>query len=148
MPAATRPLALRAPVPDASTGGIPPRRPRNVVREWREALGAYVRELRLARGLSGTELAHAVGLTNRQSISYIENGEQSVPPERIGAFANALKIPTADFARVVLRYSNPWLYAHLFGADEALQWELESVGERVAAYDRNKRQARAAKQDK
>ena len=101
------------------------------MREWRETLGQYIGDLRNERGMTGQDLADAVGMNSRQFISAIETEQTSVPPERVAAFADALKVPRAEFARTVLRYQNPWLYADIAGLDADLAAELENVAERI-----------------
>lgn len=124
MQSPTRPLAFRS-TPDAPVLGRPRRR--NIVREWKETLGAYIADLRNARGMSGQELADAAGMGSRQFISAIETGQTSVPPERVVGLADALNVPRAEFAATVLRYQNPWIYAELIGADDLLRQELEDA---------------------
>lgn len=98
---------------------------------WRLALADYVREARVNAGLTQTELSEALDLTSKQFVSGIETGRTSIPPERIGAFADVLGINRKEFAKTVLRYSNPWLFAELFGADKKLKEEIAMAPERV-----------------
>lgn len=98
---------------------------------WRLDLAEYVREARVNVGLTQTELADALELTSKQFVSGIETGRTSIPPERVEASADALGLDRKEFASVVLRYSNPWLYAALFGADKNLKAELAGAPDRV-----------------
>lgn len=49
------------------------------------------------------------------AISAMENGRQRVPPERYEAFARALDIDAAEFAKTMLRYDNPEAWRLMFG---------------------------------
>jgi len=98
---------------------------------WRIALGAYMRSLREAAGLTQTELGEAVGMQNKQMVSGIETGRASVPPDRLAALADALDIDRAELAKRVLRYQDPWSYALLFGLDAHLKAELDAAAPRI-----------------
>ena len=102
-----------------------------VVLKWHLALADYIRDARLSAGLTQAELADKIGATSKQFVSGIETGRTSVPPERLGEFADALGIDRAEFTKTVLRYSNPWMYAELFGADRQLKAEIAVVGDRI-----------------
>src|SRR5690348_12291747 len=91
---------------------------------WRMELAQYVKELRVNAGLTQSELCELLGLDNPQFISGIERGKVSIPPERVGDFAKALGVPREEFAQNILRWTNPWMYAELFGADSRLKSEL------------------------
>lgn len=54
-------------------------------------LGGELRRLRLARGLSLRELAHALGILHTSYVAY-ERGVVMPPPERRAALAHALGI--------------------------------------------------------
>jgi transcriptional regulator with XRE-family HTH domain len=82
--------------------------------EYRVALGDYIRELRLGRGMTQTELAKAVGVSHKASISAIEVGRNVVPAERYIQFAEALGVPKEEFVEEILRHTNPWAHAVLF----------------------------------
>jgi transcriptional regulator with XRE-family HTH domain len=82
--------------------------------EYRMALGAYIRDLRLARGMTQLELAVAVGVTHKATISAIEVGRNALPAERYLQFAQALGIAPKEFFKEVLRHTNPWGHAILF----------------------------------
>jgi transcriptional regulator with XRE-family HTH domain len=102
-----------------------------VALRWRLALAEYIRDARVAAGLTQSDLADHLDLNSKQFVSGIETGRTSVPPERLEAFAEALSIDKVEFAKVVLRYSNPWMFAALFGADKQLRAELASTPDRV-----------------
>ncbi len=60
----------------------------------RQAFGARLRHLRLARGLSQERLAEAADL-HRNHVGTIERGERSVGLDTILALAGALDVPPA-----------------------------------------------------
>lgn len=91
---------------------------------WRLALAKFIREHRVAVGMTQDELGDAVGLGSKQFVSGIETGRLSIPPERLEAMANALQIGTREFAKVYLRYGNPWVYRLLWDDDTELDAEL------------------------
>jgi transcriptional regulator with XRE-family HTH domain len=99
--------------------------------EWRLALADYIREARRLKGMTQAELATAIGVNNFQFISGIENGRTSIPPERQRILADVLGIDRAEFAKVVMRYSNPWMYADVYGEDAKLRAELRVAPERL-----------------
>lgn len=74
---------------------------------WRLALAKFIREHRVAVGMTQGELGDTVGLGSKQFVSGIETGRLSIPPERLEAMANAPQIGTREFAKVYLRYGNP-----------------------------------------
>lgn len=102
-----------------------------VALRWRLALADYIRDARVDAGLTQAELADRLDLNSKQFVSGIETGRTSVPPERLEAFAEALGIDKVDFAKTVLRYSNPWMFAAIFGADKKLREELANTPDRV-----------------
>lgn len=102
-----------------------------VALRWRLALADSIRTARVDAGLTQSDLADRLDLNSKQFVSGIETGRTSVPPERLEAFADALGIDRVEFGRNVLRYSNPWMFAVLFGADRKLREEIGSAPDRV-----------------
>ena len=64
--------------------------------------------------MTQTELATAVGMTHKASISAIEVGRNVVPVDRYFGFSEALGIAPDVFFRKVLQLTNPWGFAMLF----------------------------------
>lgn len=91
--------------------------------ELKAALGAYIRNARVARGMNQAELARAVGMNYYTAISAIEVGRNTVPPERYLAFARALGINPKTFMKNVLRLTNPWAFAMLFAENPTSEFE-------------------------
>ena len=62
-------------------------------------LGAAIKQVRTARGLTQTELAQAVGFSSAgKSIALIEQGRRQVSVKSLNSLANALSIPPACLA--------------------------------------------------
>ena len=85
----------------------------------RAEMGAYIRELRDAKGMTQAELAEAVGLRWYTNIGAIEIGRNSLPPERYMDFARALGVDPKEFGERILQTTDPWAYAMLFAKNPA-----------------------------
>lgn len=59
-------------------------------------IGEKIRALRIERGMSQNDLAHACGYTSRASINKIELGKVDLPQSKIKAIANALDVSPAS----------------------------------------------------
>ena len=81
----------------------------------RRAAGAWLRDLREARGLSQRQLANLLGIEFYSFIAQIEAGRGRIPPERYEAWALALGADPRDFVRDVLRHYEPMTWRILFG---------------------------------
>src|SRR4051794_1931338 len=81
--------------------------------EYRRAVGDFIVEKRLARGLTQLQLAKMLGLRDT-AISAIELGRNSLPPERADEMAEALGLNKRAFGKFLLRHTNPWLYAMIW----------------------------------
>lgn len=102
MPSVTNPLATRR-----------DEEGRDVGHELRHAFGRQLRKWREARGLTQLDMGKALGIRDT-AWSAIELGRNSLSPERYHDAAEALGVPAAEFAQVMLRYYNPWLYGMLW----------------------------------
>lgn len=104
----------------------------DALKALRAALGAYVRQLREARGLTPREAARALGI-GYTALSAIENGRNTIPPARYAAFAEVLGVQPAEFAKRVLGLTDPWAHVMLFHPDpEAATADLNKMlGERI-----------------
>lgn len=99
--------------------------------EYRREMGAYIRHLRLERGMTQIELGEALGM-GMTAVSAIETGRNSLPPELVEACAEALKVPVKEFAKVFLRWTNPWMYKiFVDDHDPRLLQDLASMPTRV-----------------
>jgi transcriptional regulator with XRE-family HTH domain len=88
---------------------VPPKGP-----ELRKRAGAWLQAQRKAAGLSQIELAGKLGLKYYTFVSQVENGFGRVPNDTMEAWARALGIPPAAFARQLLAFYEPVLHKLLF----------------------------------
>ncbi len=86
--------------------------------DLRRRLGLWLKTQRERAGLTQRELADLVGLEPGNGISAIENGRANVQPERYDVYCAALGMTQDDFAQVVLRHTDPWLYKVIFKSRE------------------------------
>lgn len=80
----------------------------------RKVAGAYIRELRLQRGLTQKELSKLLGLEYYTMISGVENGNNRVPPEALASWAKALRVNPREFAKRLLSHYEPRYFEALF----------------------------------
>jgi transcriptional regulator with XRE-family HTH domain len=87
-------------------------------KELRRRAGAWLKELRACAGLSQIQLAERLGLKYYTFISQVENGFGRVPTESMEAWAHALAVEPAAFARRLLSFYDPELHRLLFEVKE------------------------------
>ena len=83
-------------------------------KKMRREAGAWLKELRNRAGLSQIELAEILGLKYYTFISQVENGFGRVPNDSMEAWARALNVAPAEFARHLLAFYEPELHKLLF----------------------------------
>lgn len=99
----------------------------------REIVGQRIRALRLEAGLTQQQLADLVSEGSWWTMwSEIERGQKNLPPELWERTAEVLEQDPHEFARFMLRHTNPWCYAILYGADNELQAELAEIPKRYS----------------
>lgn len=81
----------------------------------RQEAGRWLKSARETAGLTQAELAERVGLRYYTFVSQVESGLGRVPIETQGAWAAAVGLDPAAFARTLLRYYEPELHRLLFG---------------------------------
>ena len=84
-------------------------------KQLRKEAGNWLKELRQRAGLSQIELAARLELKYYTFISQVETGYGRVPTESMEAWAEALGVKPAEFARRLLSFYDPDLYRLLFG---------------------------------
>ncbi len=84
----------------------------------RKQAGQWLKEARRNAGLSQIELADKLGLKYYTFISQVENGFGRVPSDTMEAWARALGLAPAAFARHLLSHYDPHLYRLLYEAEE------------------------------
>ncbi len=82
--------------------------------ELRKQAGAWLQERRKMAGLSQIDLAQRLGLKYYTFISQVENGFGRVPSDSMEAWARALGVAPAEFARHLLSFYEPGLHKLLF----------------------------------
>ena len=87
-------------------------------KQLRKQAGAWLQQARKRAGLSQIELAERLGLKYYTFVSQVENGFGRVPTESMEAWAQALDLVPAEFARHLLSYYDPELHRLLFEAKQ------------------------------
>jgi transcriptional regulator with XRE-family HTH domain len=83
-------------------------------KQLRKDAGRWLQEMRKRAGLSQVELANKLGLKYYTFVSQVENGFGRVPSDSMEAWARALDLVPAEFARHLLSYYDPKLHRLLF----------------------------------
>jgi len=105
-------------------------RPRNQPARNKEIVGFWLKEKRLEMGLTQQEMLDRIGSDAWWSTwSAIERGERNLPPQLWSTVAKALSMDQQEFARILLRYTNPWAYGMIFGFNPALNEEIGAIPE-------------------
>lgn len=95
----------------------------------RRVAGEYVSNLRQRAGITQLEIAKALGMRDA-AISAVEVGRNSLPPERLAAWADILGVNRREFAKTLLRSYDPWMFSALF-PKELPEEALEGLPERI-----------------
>jgi len=85
------------------------------VARLRREVGAWLKLLREAAGLSQRQFAEKVGVEYYTFISQIEAGRGRIPPDRYEIWAKTLGVDPSNFVRELMRYYDPHTYRILFG---------------------------------
>jgi transcriptional regulator with XRE-family HTH domain len=99
----------------------------DLLRAYQQMIGRRLRDLREDRGLTQEDVAGELEPPVRAaSVSSWEAGRLALSPERYEQIADLYRVNRAEFGQFMLRYTNPWLYALLYGRKEAeLKRDLE-----------------------
>ena len=104
--------------------------PEDMAYKYRRIVGAWLRDIRTDRGLTQKTLGEMLGMTNT-SWSAVELGRNALMPRIYREVCEHLDLDGKEFGRFVLRYSNPHLYALLFGLKDAdLIEDIEEIQRR------------------
>src|SRR5438046_9897773 len=87
-------------------------------KQMRKLAGDWLKLRRADAELSQVDLAARLGLKYYTFISQVENGFSRVPTETMAAWASALGLEPAAFAKHLLLYYEPYLYRLLFGTEK------------------------------
>jgi transcriptional regulator with XRE-family HTH domain len=83
-------------------------------KQLRKDAGRWLQDERKRAGLSQIQLADRLGLKYYTFVSQVENGFGRVPSESMEAWALALGLAPAEFARHLLSFYDPELHRLLF----------------------------------
>lgn len=100
----------------------------------RKQAGQWLKQLRLARGLSQRALAKQIEVEYYTFISALEAGRGRIPPNRYRIWAEALGMDVKDFVRELMRFYDPLTHEILF-SDDAAANQASSAGISPAADD-------------
>ncbi|WEK48885.1 MAG: helix-turn-helix transcriptional regulator [Candidatus Kaistia colombiensis] len=81
----------------------------------RKEAGAYLKKLREAEEITQKDLAATIGFEYYTMVSAVESGRTRIPPDRMRAWAVALKREPAEFGKRMLQYYDPHMWSMLFG---------------------------------
>jgi transcriptional regulator with XRE-family HTH domain len=82
----------------------------------RKEAGEWLKMLRKEAGLSQLDLANRLGLKYYTFVSQVENGAGRVPSDLVEAWAVAVNVHPAEFAKRLLGFYDPQTYRLLFGS--------------------------------
>lgn len=83
----------------------------------RQEAGRWLKAARERVGLTQAQLSEQVGLRYYTFVSQVESGVGRLPIETQAAWAKALSLDEAEFARTLLAYYEPELHRLLFEGD-------------------------------
>ena len=81
----------------------------------RQEAGRWLKAARERAGLTQAQLSDEIGLRYYTFVSQVESGVGRLPIETQAAWAKALRLDEAEFARTLLAYYEPELHRLLFG---------------------------------
>ena len=90
----------------------------DIAYDYRRKVGRWVREHRLRVGMTQNQLAHLLGV-GFSSVSATELGRSMPSGEQYSVLADTFGLPRAEVGKFLLRHTNPWLYAMIYGEREA-----------------------------
>lgn len=79
--------------------------------------GRYLKELRIAAGLTQREVAEALGMKHYTFVSQMEAGKGRLPTDLYQDFADVVGIDVKNLAKNCLKFWDPYTYAALFKED-------------------------------
>ena len=83
---------------------------------YKSIVGAYCKRHRRAAGMTQAQVGDIIGV-GHTAISGYETGRGQLPPGRYDKLADLYGLDRPTFGKFLLRYTNPWIYALLFGLD-------------------------------
>jgi transcriptional regulator with XRE-family HTH domain len=99
----------------------------SATQELRVEAGAWLREMRDAAGLSQRVMARMLGLEYYTFISQLENGRGRIPQNRYRDWAEVLGVNDKVFAKTLLKFYEPCIYAMLFENEQQSRARMSVV---------------------
>lgn len=97
--------------------------------QYRRIIGGRVRQMRLGADMTQRQLADLLGV-GETAVSALELGRSVVSPERYAQLADLFRLDRAEWGKWLLRYTDPFLYALIYGEQDAhLREDLESLNQ-------------------
>lgn len=81
----------------------------------RKQAGAYLKKQREKAEITQNELARILGFDYYTMISQVESGKSRLPPDKMVAWATAIKTDPKEMAKTLLRSYDPFTWQVLFG---------------------------------
>ena len=98
---------------------------------YRRRIGKSLRALREQADMTQAQLAHQLDI-GPSAVAGMESGRVGVAPERYEEIASLFGLDRQQFGKFLLRYTNPWMYALIYGHDAiALKYDLDAIPERI-----------------
>lgn len=89
----------------------------NTARLMRKRFGAWLKEAREQAGLTQLDLATKLDYAYPTTVSQIERGASALPPGELTRWAEAIGVDARQMAETYLYYTEPFLYAAIYGED-------------------------------
>lgn len=89
----------------------------------RKRAGTYIKGLREESKQTQQEVSQKMGWTHYTMVSQIERGLARIPPEDVPLMASVLGVDTAEFAKKLLYFYDPYTYHSIFGGRHPLDQE-------------------------
>jgi transcriptional regulator with XRE-family HTH domain len=125
MPSMKNPFSGRVGSGDSGDGP-----PTDIGFTYRRRVGRYLAQRRLEVDLTQEGLGRLVGM-RPSAVSAIELGRNPIPPERYRDFADALGLKHKEFGEFLLEWTDPWLFALIYGDRRAAKHHLDEIPARL-----------------
>ncbi len=110
--------AITKPMMNRKRGAIGADLDQDIAYDYRRRIGRWVRENRLRLDLTQAALGDVLGM-GHTAVSALELGRSVISPERYAALADLFGLPRSEVGKFLLRYTNPWIYALIYGERSA-----------------------------
>ena len=90
--------------------------PTALAASYRSIVGSFCQKHRKAAGMTQAQVGDIIGV-GHTAISGYETGRGQLPPGRYDKLADLYGLDRPAYGKFLLRYTNPWIYALLYGND-------------------------------